>query len=80
MKRHLEPCKKALADAGMKTTDINEIILVGGMTRMPIVQSAVGKFFGKKPNVTVNPDEVVAIGAAVQAGNLQGDIKGELPC
>ncbi len=78
VEKTLEPCKKALADAGMKTTDINEIILVGGMTRMPIVQSAVEKFFGKKPNVTVNPDEVVAIGAAVQAGNLQGDIKGEL--
>lgn len=74
----LEPCKKALADAGMKTSDLNEVILVGGMTRMPLVQSAVEKFFGKKPNVTVNPDEVVAIGAAVQAGNLQGDIKGEL--
>jgi molecular chaperone DnaK len=78
VEKTLEPCKKALADAGMKTTDINEVILVGGMTRMPIVQSAVEKFFGKKPNVTVNPDEVVAIGAAVQAGNLQGDIKGEL--
>ncbi len=74
----LEPCKKALADAKMSTNDINEIILVGGMTRMPLVQNAVEKFFGKKPNVSVNPDEVVAIGAAVQAGNLQGDIKGDL--
>lgn len=74
----LEPCKKALADAKMSTNDINEIILVGGMTRMPLVQQAVEKFFGKKPNVSVNPDEVVAIGAAVQAGNLQGDIKGDL--
>ncbi|MBI4139015.1 molecular chaperone DnaK [Candidatus Uhrbacteria bacterium] len=78
VEKTLEPCKKALADAGMKTSDINEIILVGGMTRMPLVQQTVEKFFGKKPNVTVNPDEVVAIGAAVQAGNLQGDIKGEL--
>ncbi|MBU0540689.1 molecular chaperone DnaK, partial [Patescibacteria group bacterium] len=78
VEKTLEPCKKALADAGMKTGDINEIIMVGGMTRMPLVQSAVEKFFGKKLNVTVNPDEVVAIGAAVQAGNLQGDIKGEL--
>ncbi len=74
----LEPCRKALADAGLKTTDINEVILVGGMTRMPLVQQTVEKFFGKKPNVSVNPDEVVAVGAAVQAGNLQGDIKGEL--
>lgn len=74
----LEPCKKALADAKMSIGDINEIILVGGMTRMPLVQQAVEKFFGKKPNVSVNPDEVVAIGAAVQAGNLQGDLKGDL--
>lgn len=74
----LEPCRKALADANMKTSDIHEVILVGGMTRMPLVQQTVEKFFAKKPNVSVNPDEVVAIGAAVQAGNLQGDIKGEL--
>ncbi len=78
VEKSLEPCKKALADAGLKTGDINEVILVGGMTRMPLVQQTVEKFFGKKPNVSVNPDEVVAIGAAVQAGNLQGDIKGEL--
>lgn len=78
VEKTLEPCKKALADAGLKNSDINEVILVGGMTRMPLVQQTVEKFFGKKPNVTVNPDEVVAIGAAVQAGNLQGDIKGEL--
>jgi molecular chaperone DnaK len=71
----LEPTKKALADAGMKVGDIEEIIMVGGMTRMPLVQSAVEKFFGKKPNMTVNPDEVVAAGAAVQAGVLQGDVK-----
>lgn len=74
----LEPCKKALADAKLSASDINEVILVGGMTRMPLIQQTVEKFFGKKPNVTVNPDEVVAIGAAVQAGNLQGDIKGDL--
>jgi molecular chaperone DnaK len=74
----LEPCKKALADAKLSTSDLHEVILVGGMTRMPLVQQEVEKFFGKKPNVTVNPDEVVALGAAVQAGNLQGDIKGDL--
>lgn len=74
----LEPCKKALADAKLSASDIQEVILVGGMTRMPLVQAAVEKFFSKKPNVSVNPDEVVAMGAAVQAGNLQGDIKGEL--
>jgi len=74
----LIPCKKALADAKLSASDINEIILVGGMTRMPLVIQTVEKFFGKKPNASVNPDEVVAVGAAVQAGNLQGDIKGEL--
>jgi molecular chaperone DnaK len=74
----LEPCKKALADAKLSASDINEVILVGGMTRMPLIQQAVEKFFSKKPNVSVNPDEVVAMGAAVQAGNLQGDIKGDL--
>ncbi len=71
----LIPTQKALDDAGLKTSDINEVILVGGMTRMPMVQQAVEKFFGKKPNVSVNPDEVVAIGAAVQAGVLQGEVK-----
>lgn len=74
----LEPCKKALADAKLSAGDIHEVILVGGMTRMPLVIQTVEKFFGKKPNASVNPDEVVAVGAAVQAGNLQGDIKGEL--
>ncbi|MFA4954468.1 MAG: molecular chaperone DnaK [Patescibacteria group bacterium] len=74
----LEPCRKALTDAKLTTGEINEVILVGGMTRMPLVQQIVEKFFGKKPNISVNPDEVVAAGAAVQAGNLQGDIKGEL--
>ena len=71
----IEPMKKALADANLKTSEINEVILVGGMTRMPLVQSTVEKFFGKKPNMSVNPDEVVAVGAAVQAGVLQGDVK-----
>lgn len=74
----LEPCKKALADAKISISDIQEVIMVGGMTRMPLVQQTVEKFFNKKPNASVNPDEVVAIGAAIQAGNLQGDIKGEL--
>ncbi len=74
----LVPCKKALADAKLSVGDINEVILVGGMTRMPLVIQTVEKFFGKKPNASVNPDEVVALGAAIQAGNLQGDIKGEL--
>lgn len=78
VEKTLEPCKKALADAKMSLGDINEVILVGGMTRMPSVQQAVEKFFAKKPNVSVNPDEVVAVGAAIQAGNLQGDIKGDL--
>ncbi len=78
IEKSLEPCKKALADAKLSASDINDVILVGGMTRMPLVQQTVEKFFGKKPNISVNPDEVVAVGAAVQAGNLQGDIKGEL--
>ncbi len=78
VKKTLEPCKRALADAKLSASDINEIILVGGMTRMPLVQQEVEKFFGKKPNSTVNPDEVVAVGAALQAGNLQGDLKGDL--
>ncbi|MFZ5391022.1 MAG: molecular chaperone DnaK [Patescibacteria group bacterium] len=71
----LEPTKKALADAGLKPGDINEIVLVGGMTRMPLVIQTVEKFFGKKPNASVNPDEVVAIGAAVQGGVLQGEVR-----
>ena len=71
----LEPTKKALSDAGLKVGDIEEVVMVGGMTRMPLVQQTVEKFFGKKPNMTVNPDEVVAAGAAVQAGVLQGDVK-----
>ncbi len=71
----IEPCRKALADAGLKVGDIQEVVLVGGMTRMPLVQAKVKEFFGKEPNLSVNPDEVVALGAAVQAGVLQGDVK-----
>lgn len=75
VKKTLEPTKKALSDAKLKATDINEIILVGGMTRMPLVAKTVEEFFGKKPNLSVNPDEVVAMGAAIQGGVLQGDVK-----
>ncbi len=75
VEKTLEPTKKALADAGLKASDINEVIMVGGMTRMPLVQSTVEKFFGKKPHLGVNPDEVVAVGAAVQAGVLQGEVR-----
>ena len=75
VEKTLAPTKKALADAGLKVGDINEVVLVGGMTRMPLVLRTVEKFFGKKPNVTVNPDEVVAVGAAVQAGVLQGEVR-----
>ncbi len=71
----IEPCRKALADSGFSLTDINEVVMVGGMTRMPLVQQKVKDFFGKEPNLSVNPDEVVAMGAAVQAGVLQGDVK-----
>ncbi len=75
IKRTIAPCKKALADAGIKASDIDEIVLVGGQTRMPKVQEAVSKFFGKEAHKGVNPDEVVAMGAAIQAGVLQGDVK-----
>lgn len=71
----LEPCRKALADAKMDVKDIEEVVMVGGMTRMPLVLATVEKFFGKKPNLSVNPDEVVAIGAAVQGGVLQGEVR-----
>lgn len=71
----IEPVKKALADANMKTSDLEEVVMVGGMTRMPKVLETVQNFFGKKPNISVNPDEVVAVGAAVQAGVLQGEVK-----
>jgi molecular chaperone DnaK len=73
--RTLEPCKKALADAGIKSDAIDEVVLVGGMTRMPRVREVVKNFFGKEPHTGVNPDEVVAMGAAIQAGVLQGDVK-----
>jgi molecular chaperone DnaK len=75
VQRTVEPCRKALKDAGLSATEIDEVILVGGMTRMPKVQDVVKQFFGKEPHKGVNPDEVVAIGAAVQAGVLQGDVK-----
>ncbi|MBQ9451950.1 MAG: molecular chaperone DnaK [Desulfovibrio sp.] len=75
VQRTIEPCKKALADAGMEASQIDEVILVGGMTRMPLVQKVVGEFFGKEPNRSVNPDEVVAMGAAIQGGILTGDVK-----
>ncbi|MDA9099637.1 MAG: molecular chaperone DnaK [Planktomarina sp.] len=75
IKASLKPCQAALKDAGLSTGDIDEIVLVGGMTRMPKVVDEVTKFFGKEPNKGVNPDEVVAMGAAIQAGVLQGDVK-----
>ena len=75
VKRTIEPCKKALADAGKKASDIDEVVLVGGSTRIPMVQKLVKEFFGKEPHKGVNPDEVVALGAAVQAGVLSGDVK-----
>ncbi|TVR05872.1 MAG: molecular chaperone DnaK [Salinarimonadaceae bacterium] len=75
VQRTVEPCKKALKDAGLSAADIDEVVLVGGMTRMPKIQEVVKSFFGKEPHKGVNPDEVVAIGAAVQAGVLQGDVK-----
>jgi len=75
IEKTIEPCKIALKDSGYTASEINEVILVGGMTRMPKVVEAVKNFFGKEPNQSVNPDEVVALGAAVQAGVLQGDVK-----
>jgi molecular chaperone DnaK len=75
IKRSIEPCKKALSDAGVSARDINEVVLVGGMTRMPKVIQAVKEFFGKEPHRGVNPDEVVAIGAGIQGGVLKGDVK-----
>ena len=73
--RTIAPCKKALADAGLSAQEIDEVVLVGGMTRMPLVQQKVQEFFGKEPNRSVNPDEVVAMGAAIQGGILTGDVK-----
>ena len=75
IKRTIAPIKKAIADAGLNASDIDDVVLVGGMTRMPAVQAAVSKYFGKEPHKGVNPDEVVAMGAAIQAGVLQGDVK-----
>ena len=75
IQRTVEPCKKALKDAGLSPAQINEVVLVGGMTRMPKVQEIVKQFFGKEPHKGVNADEVVAVGAAIQAGVLQGDVK-----
>ena len=75
IKRTIEPCKAAMKDAGVSTSEIDDVVLVGGMTRMPKVQEAVKGFFGREPHKGVNPDEVVAMGAAIQAGVLQGDVK-----
>ncbi len=75
IKKSMDPCKAALKDAGLSASDIDEVVLVGGMTRMPRVMEEVTKFFGKEPHKGVNPDEVVAMGAAIQAGVLQGDVK-----
>ncbi len=75
VQKTLEPVKKALADSKLSTSDINEVVMVGGMTRMPLVLQTVEKFFGKKPNISVNPDEVVALGAAIQGGVLEGSVK-----
>ncbi len=75
IERSMEPVRRALEDAGVKASDIDEVVLVGGMTRMPAIQEAVKKLFGKEPNKSVNPDEVVAVGAAIQAGVLSGEVK-----
>jgi molecular chaperone DnaK len=75
VERTIEPCRKALKDAGLKASDINEVILVGGMTRMPKIIEKVKEFFGRDPHRGVNPDEVVAVGAAIQGGVLKGDVK-----
>jgi molecular chaperone DnaK len=76
--RTFGPVKQALTDAGLDKKDLNEIVMVGGMTRMPLVLRKVEEFFGKKPNISVNPDEVVAVGAAIQAGQFQGDLGKEI--
>src|SRR5438105_3663121 len=75
VQKTVEPCRLALKDAGLSAAEINEVVLVGGMTRMPKVQEIVKQLFGKEPHKGVNPDEVVAVGAAIQAGVLQGDVK-----
>ena len=71
----MEPVKKALADSKLTLGEIDEVVMVGGMTRMPLVLQTVEKFFNKKPNISVNPDEVVAVGAGVQGGVLKGEVK-----
>ena len=75
VERSIEPCRKVMADAGLQPSQIHEVILVGGSTRVPMVKAKVEQFFAKKPNETVNPDEAVALGAAIQAGIIQGDVK-----
>ena len=75
IQKTIEPCRKALSDAGISASEINEVLLVGGSTRIPAIQAVVEKFFGKAPNKSVNPDEVVAMGAAIQGGVLAGDVK-----
>jgi molecular chaperone DnaK len=75
IQKSIDPCRRALEDAGLKAPEVQEVLMVGGMTRMPAVQEAVRKFFGKEPNKSVNPDEVVAVGAAIQAGVLGGEVK-----
>ncbi|MCA9939915.1 MAG: molecular chaperone DnaK [Anaerolineales bacterium] len=75
VQRSIEPCRRALADAGLSPSDIQDVVLVGGMTRMPAIQEAVRKFFGREPHKGVNPDEVVGVGAAIQAGVLGGEVK-----
>jgi molecular chaperone DnaK len=74
VERSVEPCKKVLKDSGLQPSQIDEVVLVGGSTRVPLVQKKVEELFGKKPNASVNPDEAVAIGAAIQAGIIQGDV------
>lgn len=75
VERTIEPCRKALSDAGLSASEVDEVVLVGGMTRMPLVQKKVADFFGKEPNRSMNPDEVVSMGAAIQGGILAGDVK-----
>lgn len=75
VEKSLEPCRRALSDAKLTAKDLDQVVMVGGMTRMPLVLKKVEEFFGKKPNISINPDEVVAVGAAVQGGILQGDVK-----
>src|SRR5512138_804857 len=75
IQKTIDPCRQAMKDAGVSAAEINEVVLVGGMTRMPKVQEVVKQLFGKEPHKGVNPDEVVAVGAAIQAGVLAGDVK-----